>query len=556
MEKIWLKNYQAGVPAEIDPTQYGSLNEMFDEACTKYKALPAFASQGTTISFRDLEEQSRYFANFLKTELKLKIGDRFAIMMPNILQYPICMFGALRAGLAVVNVNPLFTARELHQQLKDADCQGIIILENFAHTLEHVLTELSIPHVIVTKIGDCFSFPKSLLANFVLKYIKKIGKKWSIPHFIPYKKAIQMGSQTAFHPPIVGPDNIAFLQYTGGTTALAKGVILTHGNMVANAIQAVAWVKPNVRPGKEIVLTPLPLYHIFSLLGNCLTFVYYGGLNVLIANPRDIKNLIKTMSHYRFTAISAVNTLYNALLNHPKFAKLDFSALTIALGGGMALQVQVAERWKKLTGITLLQAYGLTEASPAVCVNPLNAKEFNGSIGLPISSTDISIRDDNDNELPIGASGELCVRGPQVMKGYWHREKETVETLKNGWLHTGDIAKIDEQGFVWIIDRKKDLIIVSGFNVYPNEVEEVISMLPEVAEVGVVGIQKELGEMVKAYIVKKKNSLSKEEVIEHCRQQLAGYKIPKEIEFCDELPKSSVGKILRKELKKLNAKNV
>lgn len=549
MEKVWLKNYQPGVPFDIDPDVYSSLNEMFEEACQRYKLHSAFVNMGTVYTFEDIEKHSRYFASYLQNVLHMKKGDRIALMLPNILQFPIALFGALRAGLVVVNTNPLYTPRELLQLLEDSQCEAIVVLANFAVTLQQVLPQTNVKHVIVTELGDAFGGLKSWVVNGVVKYIKKMVPPFHIPSHLKFKQAIKCGKNLKFNKPEVKGQDIAFLQYTGGTTGRAKGTVLSHRNMVANLEQASAWVKPDIKLGKEIVITALPLYHIFSLTANCLTFLVNGGLNVLITNPRDMKSFLKELKKYKFTVITGVNTLFNALLNQPGFELLDFSALNITLGGGMPVQQAVANRWKKVTGGALLEAYGLTEASPAVCINPLNLKDFNGSIGLPVCGTDITIRDDKGNECDFGVPGELWVKGPQVTSGYWMRPLETEESLKGGWLHTGDIATVDDQGFVRIVDRKKDMILVSGFNVYPAEVEDVIALMEDVAEVAVVGIPHNAEEQVKAFIVKKNPLLTAQMVIEHCRKQLTGYKIPKEIEFRSELPKTNVGKILRRALR-------
>jgi len=554
MEKVWLKNYQTGVPAEIDPDKYPSLNEILEESCQKFYTRDAFSNMNCALSYRALEEKSRGFAAYLQVVLKLNKGDKVALMMPNLLQYPVALFGILRAGLVVVNVNPLYTPRELEYQLEDSECVAIVVLANFAHTLEQVLSQgkVKIQHVIVTEVGDLLSFPKSFIVNWLVKYIKKLIPKWSIKNHLKFTKTLEIGSKKSFQKPNITGEDVAFLQYTGGTTGIAKGAMLTHRNMVANIEQAIVWISPLMKSGEEIIITALPLYHIFSLMANCLTFMRLGALNVLITNPRDIKGFIKTIRHYPFTTMTGVNTLFNALLNQPDFSTVDFSHLKLTLGGGMSVQHSVAERWKTLTGVTLIEAYGLTETSPAACINPLSLAEFNGSIGLPISSTDISIRDDAGTELGFNTAGELCIRGPQVMKGYWRRLDETNEVLQDGWLKTGDIAMVDEQGFVRIVDRKKDMILVSGFNVYPNEVEDVIATLSGVAEVAVVGVPANGGEKVKAYIVKKDLNLTAEMVLQHCQTELTHYKIPKEIEFRSDLPKTNVGKILRRALREQN----
>lgn len=549
MEKVWLQSYQEGVPQDINPDKYQSLSEMFEVACKNYAKKDAFVNMGTRLSFESLEAQSRHFAAYCQEILKLQKGDRIALMMPNLLQYPITLFGALRAGLVVVNVNPLYTARELERQLKDSGAKAIVVIENFADTVAFVLKACDVKHVIVSKIGDCHSFPKSYIINSVVKYIKKMLPKWTIPGHIALSEVLKKGKTLKYQNPKLIGEDIAFLQYTGGTTGIAKGAILTHRNMVANLEQAIAWVKPVLQPGREIIITALPLYHIFSLTANCLTFLELGALNVLITNPRDITGFIKELKKYRFTTITGVNTLFNALLNNQNFASIDFSALNIVLGGGMSVQASVAERWQQVTGVPLLEAYGLTEACPAVCINPMNLQHFNGSVGLPISSTEISVRDNEGQELPINTPGELWVKGPQVMKGYWNKKEETEQTLQNGWLRTGDIVTVNEQGFVKIVDRQKDMIVVSGFNVYPNEVEDVLASLPGIKEVAVVGVLSESGEKVKAFVVKSDPNLTVEKIIDYCRAQLTAYKIPKEIEFRDELPKTNVGKILRRALK-------
>lgn len=550
MEKIWLKSYQKGVPAEINPDRYHSINEMFEEACEHFAEKNAFVNMGSFLKFRDLDEKTKAFAAYLQEKLKLKKGDRIALMMPNLLQYPIALYGALRAGLIVVNINPLYTARELEFQLQDSGTKTIVVVENFAHTVEKVLTSVQLSHVITTEIGDCFPFFKSKLVNFVVKYVKKMVPTWKIPGSISFREVLEQGKKLRFQKQNLKGDDIAFLQYTGGTTGIVKGAVLTHRNMVANMEQALAWVGPVIHPGNEIIITALPMYHIFSLTANCLTFMKLGALNVLITNPRDIKGFIKELGKYPFTAITGVNTLFNALLHDENFKKVNFSSLRLTLGGGMAVQRAVAEKWKKITQNPLLEAYGLTETSPAACINPMNLKDFNSSVGLPIPSTNISIRDDDGNELSINQSGELWIKGPQVMKEYWNRPEETKNVLKDGWLRTGDVTTIDEQGFVRIVDRKKDMILVSGFNVYPNEVEDVIALMPGIKEVAVIGIPDESGERVKAFIVRNNGGdLTKEKIIDFCRTALTAYKVPKEVEFRKELPKTNVGKILRRALR-------
>ncbi len=551
MKRIWLDRYPEGVNAEIELDKYQSLVELCSACCEQYANNLAFTNYGISLTYQRWHELAEAFANYLQQVLKLQKGDRVAIMCPNLLQYPVAMMGILKAGLTVVNVNPLFTVRELEHELNDAEAKAILVLDHFAHVLQEALPQTQIKHVMVTKIGDLFPWLRATLVNFVVKHVKKMVPAWHIQGAINFRQAIKQGETLAHEPVSISQDDLAFLQYTGGTTGVAKGAMLTHRNMLANVEQVYSWVKPIIKPGKEIIVTPLPLYHIFSLTANCLSFMKTGAQNILITNPRDIPGFIKTLSQYKFTALTGVNTLFNGLLRHPDFAKLDFSHLRVALGGGMAVQQAVAEKWQALTGKPLLEGYGLTEASPVVCINPLDLEGYIGSIGLPVPSTDISIRDEQGTELAIGEEGELCVKGPQVMKGYWKRPDETAKVItEDGWLYTGDIAAFDGQGFLHIRERKKDMILVSGFNVYPNEVEDVIAAHPGVNEVAVIGVAHPVsGEVVKAFIVKEDASLSKEAIIAHCRDQLTGYKVPKKVEFREELPKSNVGKILRKELR-------
>jgi long-chain acyl-CoA synthetase len=553
VQKIWLNHYPQGVPAEINPDAYSSIVDIFKESCEKFKNNPAFSNMGRRFTFQEIEEWSKAFSAFLQKKLKLEKGSRVAIMMPNILQYPIALFGILQAGCVVVNVNPLYTPSELAHQLKDADAETIIVLANFAQTVEKALPETNIKHIIVTEVGDCFSFLKKFIINFIVKHIKKMVPHYSFSHFIKFNTLIQTGKTLEYSPVKLSPEDTAFLQYTGGTTGIAKGAVLSHRNMVSNMLQVKAWVNPAVKEGKEIIITALPLYHIFSLTANCLTFFELGGLNVLITNPRDIPGFIKELKKTRFTAITGVNTLFNALLHHPDFGSIDFSNMRLSLGGGMPVQKQVAEHWKEVTGIPLLEGYGLTEASPVVTACPLDLNAYNGSIGLPLPSTQISIRNDHNNEVLLGDAGELCIKGPQVMKEYWRNPEETAKVFtSDGWLKTGDIATIDEQGFIRVVDRKKDMILISGFNVYPNEIENVIASHPGVLEVGVVGEADQIaGEIVKAVIVRKDPTLTAENIIQFCRKQLTGYKIPKKIEFRSSLPKTNVGKILRRELREV-----
>ncbi len=547
MQKPWLKNYPKGVPEEISLGKYPSIPSMLEEVFEKFKERPAFSNFGTTLSFGQIDELSKNFAGYLQS-LGLKKGDSIALMMPNILQYPIALFGALRAGLVVVNVNPLYTGSELQFQLNDSGAKAIVIYENSAQVLESVLDRTKVEYIITTKIGDLLQFPKSMLVNFVLKYIKKMIPKFNLPSAVSFKEILK--GIWAFKKVDIGLEDIAFLQYTGGTTGVSKGAILTHKNIVANLTQAKEWLGDIVNQ-KQIVITPLPLYHIFSLTANCFALSSVGALNVLITNPRDIPNFIKELKKWKFTAITGVNTLFNGLMNNPEFEKLDFSHLKITLGGGMAVQRDTATRWKKITGCTLIEAYGLTETSPAACMNPMDLKEYNGKIGLPISSTIVSIKDDNGNDLPAGDSGEICIKGPQVMRGYWNKAEETAAVFtKDGFFRSGDIGVMNEDGFFKIVDRKKDMILVSGFNVYPNEIEDVLSMHPKIFECAAIGIPDEkTGEAVKVFIVKKDESLSQNEVLEFSAKNLTNYKRPKIVEFRTDLPKTPVGKILRKDLR-------
>lgn len=550
LNKVWLKRYPADVPAEINADRYTSLVDLVEQATQRYADQTAFINMGQPLSYRQLEQKSRAFAAYLQSELGLKKGDRVALMMPNLLQYPVALFGVLRAGMVVVNVNPLYTPRELKHQLNDSGASAIVIVSNFAHTLEKVVAETSVQHVILTRLGDQLRPVKGTLVNFVVKYIKKMVPKYHLPGAVSFRHALQRGETLSYQRPSVTNDDLAFLQYTGGTTGIAKGAMLTHRNMQANLEQTKATYGKLLRDGKENVVTALPLYHIFALTVNCLLFLELGGQNLLITNPRDIPGFVKSLSKFPFTAITGVNTLFNALLNDAQFNKLDFSTLRLSAGGGMAVQKAVAERWEKLTGHYLLEGYGLTECSPLVSVNPYDITEHTGSIGLPVPSTDVRVVDDEGNDVEPGAPGELWIRGPQVMAGYWQRPDATNEVLKNGWLLSGDIVTVDPQGFIRIVDRKKDMILVSGFNVYPNEIEDVLMQHPKVREAAAIGVPSDLsGEAVKVCVVKKEASLTKEELLDHCRRQLTGYKVPKIIEFRDELPKSNVGKILRRELR-------
>lgn len=552
MEKIWLKSYPPGVPAEINPDAYQSIADVFEKSCKSHSGRPAFYSFGRTLTYQELDKLSRDFAAYLQQELKLKKGDRLAIMLPNVLQYPVAMFGALRAGLIVVNVNPLYTADELTHQLNDSGAETLLIISNFAHTVQQALPRLkTVKHVIVTDIGDLLPALKAWVINMVLKYIHKKIPDWSIPEALSFKRVLEKGKDSVFVPVSLDNQDTAFLQYTGGTTGISKGAILTHRNLIANMQQASAWFKNLLTENEEIIITALPLYHIFSLTANCLFFTKIGGLNVLIINPRDVPGMIKEMKRFKFTAITGVNTLFNALLKNRHFASLDFSHLKMVLGGGMAVQEVVADHWHEVTHVPLLEAYGLTETSPCVTINPPHIKEYNGTIGLPVSSTDICILDEDHQELPLGSPGELAVKGPQVMKGYWNNPEETAKVFtRDGWLLTGDIATVDEKGYVRILERKKDMILVSGFNVYPNEIEDVIAKLVGVREVAIVGVADETsGEVPKAYIVKDDPNLTAADIIKYCRAHLTPYKVPKHIEFMDELPKTNVGKILRRALR-------
>ncbi len=550
LSKVWLNRYPADVPAEIDSERYTSLIDLFEQSAKRYADQPAFINMGQVMTFRKLEERSRAFAAYLQNELGLQKGDRVALMMPNLLQYPIALFGVLRAGMVVVNVNPLYTPRELEHQLNDSGAAAIVLVSNFAHTLEKVVAKTQVKHVILTRLGDQLSPAKATLVNFVVKYIKRLVPKYHLPHAISFRSALQQGYRQQYVKPSIINDDLAFLQYTGGTTGVAKGAMLTHRNMQANLEQAKATYGSLLQEGNEIVVTALPLYHIFALTVNCLLFVDLGGSNLLITNPRDIPGLVKELGKYPFTTITGVNTLFNALLNDKDFQRLDFSSLRLSAGGGMAVQKAVAERWEKLTGHYVLEGYGLTECSPLVSVNPYDITCHNGSIGLPVPSTDIMLVDDAGNEVAPGEPGELCIKGPQVMIGYWQHPQATDEVLKNGWLRSGDIVTVDSEGFLRIVDRKKDMILVSGFNVYPNEIEDVLMQHAKVREVAAIGVPSELsGEAVKICVVKKDDSLTKDELIAHCRRHLTGYKVPKIVEFRDELPKTNVGKILRRELR-------
>jgi len=550
MERIWQKNYPPGVPAEIEMDGVTTLVSVVRDSCRRYADKTAYISMGKSIRYAELDRLTRDFAAWLHAN-GLGHGDRVALMMPNLLQYPVCLFGALRAGCVVVNCNPLYTAHELQHQLADSGARAIVVADNFAATLQNALAGTAVERVVVTSIGELLGPVKGRLVDFVVRRVKRLVPAWSLPRSIRLRDALRAGRAAPFAEVDLDQRDLACLQYTGGTTGVAKAAMLTHGNLVANLSQAYAWVRPLVTEGRECIVTALPLYHIFALTANCLTFMKMGASNLLILNPRDIPGLIKEMRKVPFSAFTGVNTLFNALLNHPDFARLDFSRLRLTMGGGMAVQRSVADRWQAVTGRSLAQAYGLTETSPAVTINPLDVKVFTGSIGLPVPSTELSIRDDEGRELGVGESGEICVRGPQVTQGYWKRPDETALVLyADGFLRTGDIGYVDENGYVFLVDRKKDMILVSGFNVYPNEVEDVAALHPGVKEVAAVGVPDERsGEAVKLYVIRKDPGLDAETLIAHCRKQLTGYKVPRYVEFRDDLPRTNVGKILRRELK-------
>ena len=549
MERIWLKSYPPGVPADIDTRQYRSLVELFEKSIRDYHDRPAFTSMGKTLDFAELDQVARDFGAWLQAK-GLPKGARVAIMMPNCLQYPIAMFGTLRAGCVVVNVNPLYTARELEYQLNDSGAEAIVILENFAAVLEQVRARTPLKHVVITSLGEMLGL-KGLLVNLVVRKVKKMVPAYDVPGAVSFKHALAEGASAKLATPPLGHDDLAFLQYTGGTTGVSKGAMLLHRNVIAALLQYKVWLGPATGGERPIIVTALPLYHIFSLTVNCLNMMVVGGENILITNPRDIPTFVKELAKHKYTMISGVNTLFNALLNHPDFAKLDFSHLKLAVGGGMAVQKAVADRWKQVTGSTLIEGYGLTETAPAATANPLDITEYSGSIGVPMPSTEIEIRDDSDRPLALGEAGEICIRGPQVMAGYWQRPDETAKVLgPDGFLHTGDIGVMDAKGFIRIVDRKKDMIIVSGFKVFPNEIEQVVAMHPGVLECAVVGVpDPHSGEVPKVYVVKKDPQLTEQDILEHCRRELTGYKRPKYVEFRTELPKTNVGKILRRALR-------
>ncbi|BCZ79038.1 long-chain-fatty-acid--CoA ligase [Paraburkholderia terrae] len=553
MEKVWLKSYPPGVPKEIDPTQYESVTAMLEESFREYRAKPAFACMGKQITYGELDSLSTRLAGWLQSK-GIARGARIAIMMPNVLQYPVALAAILRAGYVVVNVNPLYTPRELEHQLKDSGAEAIILLENFAVTLQAIVRNTSIKHIVVASMGDLMG-AKGLIVNFVVRRVKKMVPAWNLPGHVSFNDAISAGARSKFTPVKQNPDDVAFLQYTGGTTGVAKGATLLHRNLVANVLQSHVWVEPARKKRGDIdqfvTVVALPLYHVFALTVCGLLTIRTGGLGVLIPNPRDIAGMIKSLHGYKITTFPAVNTLYNAMLNHPDFAKLDFSNLLVANAGGMAVQEAVANRWYERTHAPIVEGYGLSETSPCVTCNPTTVTEYSGTIGLPLPSTEVSIRDDDGNELPPGQAGELCIRGPQVMAGYWNRPDETAKVMtSDGFFRSGDIATVNDDGFVKIVDRKKDMILVSGFNVYPNEIEDVVAKHPGVFEVAAVGVPDEhSGEAVKLYIVKKDDAITDADIFAYCKTQLTGYKRPRIVEFRKELPKSNVGKILRRELR-------
>jgi long-chain acyl-CoA synthetase len=551
MERIWLNSYPEGVPAEINADAFSSIGAFLTASVEKFSGRAAFISMEHAISFDELDRLSAAFASYLQNVAGLPLGARVALMMPNLLQYPVALFGALRAGYVVVNCNPLYAPRELHHQLADSGAQAIVVLENFAQTLEKSIAETAIRTVVVTGAGDLLGLPRGLAINFVLRHVRHAVPAWRLPEAIRFNRALALGRRERLRPAPVEPGDIAFLQYTGGTTGVPKAAMLTHRNMIANLEQVHAWLAPSIGSGSEVFVTALPLYHVFALTVNCLVPAMIGAANLLIPNPRDIKDFVRAMQRTSFTVITGVNTLFNVLLHDAEFLRLDFSRLRLAVAGGMAVQRPVAERWKAVTGKPLIEAYGLTETSPAAVANPLTIDDYTGAIGLPLPSTDIAIRDPAGLDLPVGEAGELCVKGPQVMAGYWNRPDETSKVMMDdGYLRTGDIARMDERGYVYIVDRQKDVIIVSGFNVYPNEIEEVVMGHPGVKEVGAVGVpDAKSGEAVKIVVVRNDETLTEIDLLAHCRQYLTGYKTPRRVEFRETLPRTAIGKILRRELR-------
>jgi long-chain acyl-CoA synthetase len=551
MDKVWLKQYPEGIPPEVNIDEYSSLKEILEKSCARFSELPAYGNMGVSISYRQLDRDSTAFGAYLQKVVGLQKGERIAIMLPNLLQYPVALFGALRAGLTVVNTNPLYTARELEHQLKDSGATAIVVLENFANTLQQVLGRTQVRTVITTQIGDMFPPVKALITNLVVKHVKKMVPEWHIANTTPFPSALHVGREKALADVALGHDDIAFLQYTGGTTGVAKGAMLTHGNMVANLEQVAAWIARDLLDGKETAIIPLPLYHVYALTTN-LVFMRIGAHSILITNPRDLPAFVDTLKKTRFTAMIGVNTLYNALLNAPGFAEINAHSLKLASAGGMAVQRAVAEKWKQVTGVPIVEGYGLTETAPVAISNALNIKDWTGTIGLPIPSTEAAVLDEEGNALPAGQMGEICIRGPQVMKGYWQRPDETLKVFtKDGWFRSGDMGIMDEKGYFKITDRKKDMIIVSGFKVFPNEIEDVVTMHPGVMEAAAIGVHDEKsGEVVKIVVVKKDPALTEADLFAHCKQHLTGYKVPKFIEFRTEpLPKTNIGKILRRMLR-------
>ncbi len=553
MEAIWLKNYPLGVPAEIDVNEFASLRDVLRSSCERFGDLPAFSNLGASITYSELDRASRDFAAYLQNALGLHKGDRVALMMPNVMQYPVALFGVLRAGLVVVNVNPQYTAPELEFQLRDSGAVAVVVLENFAHSLQVVLDKhpaLKL-NVITTEVGDMFPVVKELLTNLMVKYVKKMVPPWEIANTSEFNDALRTGAEQTLHHVPLSHRDIAFLQYTGGTTGIAKGAVLTHGNMVANLQQVSAWIGRDLEEGKEVFVCPLPLYHVYAL-NACLVFMKIGAHTVLITNPKDMQAFIHDLKRYPTTAIIGVNTMYRALQDEPDFANVDLHSLKLASAGGMAVQRVVAERWKKATGAPLIEAYGLTETSPGVLCNPLNIVEWNGTVGMPLPSTQATVLDERGQAIPVGAVGEVCVRGPQVMAGYWNRPDETAKVFTaDGWLRTGDMGFMDERGYFKITDRKKDVIVVSGFKVYPNQIEEAVALHPDVAEVAAIGVpDAHSGEVVKIVVVRNDPTLSEEDLLAHCRKHLADYKVPRFVEFRSEpLPKTSLGKVLRRQLR-------
>lgn len=551
MQKIWLQSYPSNVPAEIDVGEFASLKAVLEQTCRRYGDLPAFSNLGAAITYRQLEQLSRAFAAYLQNVAGLAKGDRIAIMMPNLLQYPVALFGALRAGCIVVNTNPLYTARELQHQLEDSGAVAIVVLDHFAHTVQEVLGNCSVRHVITTRIGDLLHFPKAQIANFVVKRIKHMVPEWHIDGAVAFPDALKRGADTTLADVPLHADDTAFLQYTGGTTGVPKGAILTHGNLVANLQQTKAWVKDVLKEGEETAIIPLPLYHVFALTG-MLVFFKLGANNVLITNPRDIPAFIKELKHTKFSVLIGVNTLFNALLNAPGIEEVDTTQVKVVVAGGMAVQRAVAERWHQVFGVPIIEGYGLTETSPIACANPLNIDEYTGAIGLPVPSTEVAILDDGGNEMAVGELGEICIRGPQVMKGYWNKPEETAHVFaRDGWLRTGDMGFMNEHGYIKLVDRKKDVIVVSGFKVFPNEVEDVVVMHPGVLEAAAIAAADEHSDQaVKIVVVRKDPALTADALIEHCRKNLTAYKVPKYVVFRDQpLPKSNIGKILRRIVK-------